>query len=118
MPTLLSGMPAWASASATVGGRREMLSAATAWLATSHITTKTSRMIKSVGQRINDFKSAFDQKFNLAFIDHVRRHEVDGVADRPQQQFARKCGTIKVAREIRIRRRNFKRPDHTRRAKI
>src|SRR5947209_6061690 len=118
MPTLPSGIPAWASASATAGGSRLATSAANAQPQSAQLAASNSRMSKSGRQGIDHFQRPFDEQIHFFVVDHVRRHEINRIADRAQQQFPVKCCLIKLAHEARILRFDFERPYHAGIAKM
>src|SRR5258706_1093516 len=118
IPTLLSGMPDCASASATGAGRRGLTTEVVAWMPRQQ--HQPSRALKSTSARqtIDSFERAVHQEIHFGFINNIRRHEVNRVTDRPQQQFAVKRGAIKLAAECGIFGIDFERPDHTGHAEV
>src|SRR5258705_7010517 len=111
-------MPDCASASAPGDGRREPMSAAIAWTLRQQHQASKARQSKSARQTIDYFERAFDQEVHFGFVDNIRRHEVNRVADWPQQQLPFKCGAIKIAAESGIFRLDIERPDHAGHAEV
>jgi hypothetical protein len=58
------------------------------------------------------------RKFALGVADHVRGHEVDGVADRPQQDFVRQGLPVEALRELRIVAEHVEGGDHAALAQV
>src|SRR5258706_10281621 len=73
IPTLLSGMPDCASASATGAGRRGLTSAAVAWMPSQQ--HQASRALKSTSARqtIDNFESAVHQEIHFGYYNNLKR---------------------------------------------
>src|SRR5258705_13888861 len=82
IPTLFSGMPDCANASATGDGRREPMSAAAAWTLRQQHHASNARQSQSARQTIDYFERAIHQEIHFGFVDNIRRHEVNRVAAR------------------------------------
>src|SRR5579859_7509109 len=77
----------------------------------AHVTTGCTDGLASFNV-VQDCAGASDQNVHLVFVDDIRRHEINGISQWPQQQSLVQCRRIKPAWERGMLRFDIECPDH------